>query len=320
MKKTIITLSTIISVFAQAQTDIKLNIQHLFNGEPMAFQTSFESPETEDLKISRLQYYISGIEFTHDGGEITDADDVFLLINAETNTNFNLGNFDITNLESIKFGIGVVETENHKDPSLYPSTHALAPQLQSMHWGWTSGYRFIALEGNAGAEFSNLFQFHALGDDNFHTQSIATSGQISGSELLIELDADYYNAFNSLSVADGPIEHGTTHSGCVTLINNFKTSVFSERVSAPVGLVEENSSFSLFPNPVSSDLNIQFVDDLAQKENISYQIVDVLGRKVVSSKQFNNSISVEGLTNGLYFVELREKDLLLGRESFLVKK
>ena len=41
-----------------------------------------------------------------------------------------------------------------------------------MHWGWTSGYRFVCAEGTAGASFNQTFELHGLGNTNYALQTI----------------------------------------------------------------------------------------------------------------------------------------------------
>lgn len=321
MKKIILSITSLVTLVCFGQTDVKLNIRHLFNSNNLDFATVYSTPNGEDIKISRLEYYISGVKFLHDGGMETEATDVFLLVNAENGVDFPIGNYNITNLESIEFGVGVIEGANHLDPSLYAADHALAPQMNSMHWGWASGYRFIALEGLTGSDFTTTYQFHALGDQNFYTQTISTTGTTTGSELVINLDADYFNGFNLISVADGPIEHGVTETGCLSLIDNFKNSVFSERAADPVGIVETENSFELYPNPTTNILHLNSVNDKDLTElKLQYQVFDVLGRQILADELNNSTISVDDLNGGLYFIELNKEGKLFGRQSFLVKE
>lgn len=323
MKKTLITFSLLLSTLANAQTDVRLDISHLHNNNPLQFNTPITNPSSENFEITRLEYYITDITLTHDGGVMTNISDAYVLVNAENHTNIPLGNFNITSLESIEFGIGVLEDKNHLDPSTYPSSHALAPKLNSMHWGWASGYRFIAFEGNSGADLNTLFQFHALGDINFQKQTIYTNGHQNSNEIIIALNADYYSALTDISLIDGPVKHGETLPECVKLIDNFKTSVFSENTSNPVSIIENPSTAisNLYPNPVSSEFTIELNSNNTETSSYTYTIVDILGHRIESktlaSKQ---SVSVDKLNNGLYFLEIYSNQDQLSRQSFIVNK
>ena len=104
----------------------------------------------------------------HDTGKISQATGVYILANASQVLEVDLGSFDVTNVEAIKFSVGVNEPENHEDPTKWDSNHPLYPKSPSMHWGWASGYRFVALEGKTGDQLNKTFEIHALGDDNYH--------------------------------------------------------------------------------------------------------------------------------------------------------
>lgn len=320
MKKTILTIGVLLTTLLQAQTDVRLSINHLYDANPIAYNTTLTNSQQEEFEITRLEYYLTDITLTHDGGQTTEASDTYILINADQGTNLLIGNYPITNLESIEFGIGVASDVNHEDPSAYDADHALSPKVPSMHWGWASGYRFIAFEGNSGNNLGALFQFHALGDDNFYTQTISTNGMTNGSTLTVALDADYLHALNSISVFDGPIKHGGNYAECIQLIDNFKTSVFSESILEPVSIAENDIvELSIYPNPVSDAFNISLSN--AIDEPVKYTILDPLG-KVVRQDDFvkGTSISTNGLSNGIYFLEVHSGTSSIAKQSFIVNK
>jgi len=64
------------------------------------------------FKLTRLEYYISGISITHDGGMETKVSDTYILAKANQTNSVLLGNLDVTNIESINFSIGVDQPPN----------------------------------------------------------------------------------------------------------------------------------------------------------------------------------------------------------------
>lgn len=319
MKKTILFLGALCSTLLQAQTDIRLSINHLYDSNPLEFNTTLTNSSQEEFKLERLEYYISGIVLTHDGGQVTDAPDAFVLVNGEEGTNVFLGNFPVTNLESIEFGIGVSPDVNHADPSLYSDSHPLAPKIPSMHWGWSSGYRFIAYEGRSGANLGTIFQFHALEDFNFLKQTINTSGVSSGTTLTVALDADYYGALNDISVFDGPMKHGGNYPECIQMVENFKTSVFTSSTQIVSVSEHENTTLSIYPNPVVDEFMVEFSQQSEQP--IIYTIQDQLGR-IIERSTFTEGqpISTGQLSNGIYFLELNSSAESIAKQAFIVNK
>jgi hypothetical protein len=67
----------------------------------------------------------------------------------------------------------------------------------------------------------------------------------------------------------------------------------------PVGVIENDKpQLSMYPNPASS--SITFSGAAVQK----VVIYDVLGQVVLTRNITNNTLSLSGVTNGVYFVEM----------------
>lgn len=79
----------------------------------------------------------------------------------------------------------------------------------------------------------------------------------------------------------------------------------------PTGINDLNkaiTNLSVYPNPVNNDVNISFY--LKNKENISFNILDITGRVVYSKQETFNagnqeqSFNTNQLANGIYFIKL----------------
>jgi len=72
MKKTItLIIVLVMALNVSAQTDVKLTINHLLGSSPFTFNSEAENDMGDKVKLQRLEYYISGISITHDGGKVT---------------------------------------------------------------------------------------------------------------------------------------------------------------------------------------------------------------------------------------------------------
>jgi len=316
MKKLYFIFSFILVTFiAEAQQNVTLKINHKLDTAAFAFNQATSNNLSNSFTITRLQYYISEIKLTHDGGIITNVPNTYILVDASTATNVALGSFNITNLEGVSFGIGVEAPMNNADPSLHPSTHPLAPKSPSMHWGWSSGYRFVAIEGNTGTNFSQVWQIHALGNRNYIAQSVVTSGHLQNGTIVAELDADYTKALTSITVNSNLLTHGEFNEAA-TLLNNFSTGVFSPMT---VGLNENKRlvNFGISPNPSTKDI---FIDIDPSHTNLSYMVLDITGRKL-DSGNFNSTdrpqLSIE--QKGIFFLNLFENGELIGSEKVVIQ-
>lgn len=305
MKKLLLLVFAISSIAATAQKDVYMRIMHQWDGQPFAFNTIATTSEGDDVKLSRVQYYISGIKIYHDGGQMTDLATTYILADASDETQVNLGPVNLSVMDSISFAIGVDQSSNHSDPAGYNSFHPLAPKSPSMHWGWTAGYRFAALEGSTGSSMTDPMEVHALGDANYFTQTVVTSGTDMGSYMVVQLDADYIRAFDDISMSSGLINHGETGVS-VTLLKNFRDNVYTESQQSvnPVGLDEVLAEeFSLSPNPATVN---NAAADFGNPVYGSLRVLDLSGRVVMQQELRGESeLKLDVSRPGVYLVEFK---------------
>jgi len=306
MKKTILFLTTflLLSLNNFAQNNIQLNIDHKLGNVDFEMNTGAKNNIDNDFDVTRLQYYISEIAIVHDGGTETVFDDVWVLVDASSTTQVDLGDSNINTVEMVKLHIGVDEAHNHLDPTSYAATNPLSPQFPSMHWGWNPGYRFVAFEGNGGSRFNQLFQLHGLGDDNYFTTEIPLTTEAVNNKVLINIDADYTRALENINVSNGIIIHGD-YGEARQCLENFRDYVFAAASETVAAIdVSEISKFDLFPNPTNGKASIL----LEGIEGFNYQVsvTDILGKQVLffDTVKSNSRIELALEEAGLYFVHL----------------
>jgi hypothetical protein len=316
MKKLLFSLLLSLGVFfSQAQVDVYLNINHQLGQNSFAFNTGTANNLGNSFNVKRLQYYIAEVNLIHDGGQITTVSNLWILADAGSALSESLGNYNITNLEGIQLGIGVESSYNHLDPSAYNMSHPLSPKSPSMHWGWAAGYRFIAFEGKTGSSLTQTFEFHGLGDGNYRKITIPTLGTLSGTDLNIDLNADYERAFENIDLSKGSnIVHGETGKAAVVL-SNFATYVFtSSEGNSSIGLNENQSvNIDLYPNPSKGTVSLS--GDLSGK---SLVVIDSHG-KTIATKDLSSSLeTIRIKTAGFYLIQLFEDNKLLQSEKVLI--
>lgn len=288
-----------------AQTNVTLTINHKLGNDQFAMNAQAQNSLGNAFEVTRLEYYMSQITLTHDGGQETTASGVYALVNAAQSTVIDLGDLNVTNLEKVSFYVGVDFENNHKDPSLWPSEHPLAPKLPSMHWGWASGYRFIAYEGNSGTNMSQNFQLHGLGNDNYFKTEIDLTAAADNGSLGIFLDADYSRGLEGIDLSSGVIVHGENAEARDALVN-FQQHVFSPgSPSTSIDTDLQLSNFDLYPNP-STDGSIKVKIQQEQAANLELIVTDLSGRQISSQNLSGTSIetAINLSQSGLYFVSL----------------
>ncbi len=301
-----------------AQQDIYFRINHKLGNNTFQMNTSATNNIGNEFSVRRLQYYISEITLVHDGGTETLVPNTWILADAGQPLDILLGNFNISNLEGVHFGIGVEQASNHLDPSSYQMSHALAPKSPSMHWGWSAGYRFIALEGNSGTNLSQTFEIHCVEDVNYFKPSVSTSGEVLSNGLRIDLNADYEMALKDVTVSNGPIIHGS-NGIARTLAHNFRDFVFSPAGTATaIQDVKAEVGFQLYPNPSTGHFKVAIDDSI--DENYEVVIFDYTGRLL---QQFPILTECEVELNlhgaGCYLVALRNEGGIVVSQRLIVQ-
>ncbi len=306
---------------SHAQKNVKLYINQLLDGQSFSFNQSAKNNIGEDFKLTRVDYYISGISILHDGGQVTDLSSTYLLVRGDSNFLADLGTYNVTNVEGIKFSIGVDQLQNHNDPALQASGAPLAFQMPSMHWGWSSGYRFVALEGMGGPSYNQLLQYHGLFDQNYFSQTIMTTGIDDGSgNVIISLDADYAEALADVQVNSGGIHHGD-NTADKKVLENFRDKVFAPGTVDPTGIqtVIDESLVKIYPVPSEGDVYVELDETITSKAT-TISIIDMLGREVKSHEVTQTPTNKLHVPHpGMYMLRLLSGDHMMTSRAILIK-
>ena len=303
---------------ADAQSkNFQLNIHHMLKTDIFELGNSSENNLAHRFQYTRLEYYISEISIIHDGGQETLIEDLWVLANASDQvTEVDLGMHDIGSVEGLSLHIGVDPDHNHLDPAMWPAGHPLAPQFPSMHWGWASGYRFVALEGYGGDGLDQLFQLHGLGDANYEKTTVLLNSNTSGDKELIELNADYSGALENIPLNGGMIVHSDNAEAKLS-VNNFNRFVFTPyNATSSIENLALSNDYKIFPNPVQGD-HLNIINGSA--DNLRYQISDMQGRVMISSILSDSQINVSNLETGIYVLSLFKGQENLGFKKIVVE-
>lgn len=317
-KLLLFSLIVLLSNSLWAQKDVKFEIRHWLGSNPFALDMASQNNMGQDFNVTRLEYYLSEISIIHDAGVITRVPDTSFLINPSQPMLVDLGNFAINQVEGIRFHVGVDNAHNHLDLTLFPPAHPLSPKNPSMHWGWTSGYRFIAIEGKSGNNLAFDYQLHGLGDGNFFTTEISAPMLTPfANGVVISLDANYANILQDISIDAGVIEHGESKEARSALVN-MRFNVFTP--ASPTTAIEDDftSTASLYPNPTTSGITtLAFSNPLTASSEVV--VTDLVGR-VISTQTLGageQKISLNLPEGGVYMVTaIQENKVLFTKKAF----
>ncbi len=303
-----------------AQKEVYLNIDHYLGDQPFALNEAYENDLGHRFVTTRCEYYLSKFTLIHDGGQQTEVtvENTYLLTDATKTVHHYLGSFPLVNLEGIAFSVGVNAPTNNEDPTQWPSFHPLAPKSPSMHWGWSSGYRFVCLEGRAGNALSTVFQMHGLWNRNYFEQTLSTTGSIDPTDgsLQIHLKADYKEALKGIDLNSGPVAHGIDRAD-LTVLENFRDHVFSAAGGTVSNLERSLLAVEVFPNPTKGEIQLNC-------QGIVYDQIVIRTLKGQEWKSFpymgsDPKINLNAASPGIYLLQLLNQGQRVGQQKIILQ-
>lgn len=294
-----------------AQQNINLVLNHKLNSEPFSYNTTYTDNQGRAIKISRMQYFMSSINLTHDGGFTTPLTDVYVLASGHI-SNYSLGAYDIENVEAMNFDLGVDYDANHSGTSNYDASHPLGPKSPPMDWGWPSGYFFIAIDGkvddNNDGTPNKWFQMHGLGDVLLENVDVEANSTLIDNDLFIEFDVNIEQWFNNVDLVNVGFEH-SSNEPLPTVMKN--TSNFPVFVSNQTVGIEENTTM----NTISVDYTLTYAPTLyyqfSDHTNHELQIIDINGKTLVHETKLGfegNYFIKKELAPGMYIAQFSSKN------------
>ena len=308
MKKILLlTFVILFNYIIKAQNkEVAVVINHLYDGEVLNFDNTYIVGDNIPIRFDRIEYYIHLNSLISNQNIATDLIDKYILVNASQN-NYNIGEIELLDddLISLNFNIGVEYNLNHADPSLQDSSHPLAPQFPSMHWGWAAGYRFAALEGmidkNQDSVMETVFQYHPV-DDSYYSDTITSEGIIENeNNVTIFINANYDRLIENIGTDEGGVYHGIHEENGLLMDNFSRNNVFT--VPENLNLKETYVSNAVFPNPFSNTIQLNL------NENSIVKVYNSLGLLVDEFKfdKGQQQINTETLLNGIYILSIHSK-------------
>lgn len=313
-----------LGVFGQKALKVELN--HVFRGEPFMYEEVFHDREDYyPAYISRLQYYLSGIQLSLSNGAAMNLEEVYVLASANVSEYHLVDSFDVTeDIDSISFDLGVDAATNHLDPTLYDDHHPLALQEPSMHWGWSAGYNFIAMEGytssNTKEDPTIKFDMHATGDDNYLTAvpRFAVETESNDSQILIKVIVDVEGFVIDLDLERVGFTHGVSSSHYAMLNNIEAGLVFNNKVMLEPfvadttinedslnSILETGEKYSIVVNKINSTAPTIFYQLPSRLGQVHLILTDIQGRVILKDSKLpyegNYFMNME-LEAGLYIL------------------
>ena len=124
--------------------------------------------------------------------------------------------------------------------------------------------------------------------------------------------------------ANCPINSGRASSNAKGLLyaEHKNNDISIDCGSVIIGKIQstKKEKVSIFPNPVSSELNVQFPNNISSRSKITAIIFDVSGKPISNfelDKSTTNILDVSNYKSGFYIINLLENGLLISVERFI---
>lgn len=216
-------------------TGNQTSITYKVGTEDFNLNQVYQDKTGRNFTISRIQFYVSGISLTTNGGNTISFPDEHLVITPDQSV-YELPDVPAGNYSMLSFNVGVDTPANNSDPTLYPASNPLSIQHPWFaHWSWNSGYRFIVVEGLVDTSAagtgtpSGLLEYH-LGTNNL-LRNVSFNSPIEVSEdnpFSMSLEVDILEIFDQidLSTEDGSVSHTMDNmSIAMQVSNNFAAAI-----------------------------------------------------------------------------------------------
>ena len=297
-------------ISANSQNEIVLRLSHSLNDSSFKYNQIFEVDGNKNY-YTRLQYYLSGFELEHDAGQSTLLNNVYVLASGHI-SNYYLGNFNISSLESISFDVGVDQIANSGNTTNYSAQHPLGPKSPPMDWGWPSGYFFVVTNGFTDTDNDNIpetnFELHALGDMMLSpVDPIYLSGTKLNDTIYIDLIVNTERFISGIDLSSVGADHSSSADN-LTMCNNSSTmNIFEPGYIDGTSLKENNvsSDYIFLDYTLSFAPTIHYHFESNNKVNL--QITDINGKIHINEKNLVSQGSffpLKELATGIYIVTI----------------
>ena len=198
--------------------NVELKIHTWVDAVEMAFGQVYVNAAGQAYKPSLQHLYLSNITLVHEtlGDVVLSEVELYKEAEKEESQARLLAALPSGNYTSIRFGLGLNETQNQSDPALFPPGHPLS-YVENNYWGWLSKYIFVKLEGDIssdsdGVSFEKSYLYHLGRDQLYRTVELPYDITLNETEsksvdLKLDLSRVFYDAQGAVDMFNENVTH-----------------------------------------------------------------------------------------------------------------
>jgi len=173
---------------------VRLELNPVWRGRPLVLAQPIKDGKLTGFSLTRLDGLLSELALQRTNGTWlkSDAWHVFFSVEQQRLTAMADG-LPPEPFQAIRFRVGVEAKTDTSDPQVWPPGHPLHPDVCGLHWGWSAGYVFLAVEGHwePSPGQRSGFSYHLAGADEPMIVEIPvqfSGAQASTLQLRFEVD------------------------------------------------------------------------------------------------------------------------------------
>jgi hypothetical protein len=148
--------------------ELRLELELEWKGNPVVPGETLSSERVSDLSLSRVDGLLSRLALRRADGSWLESERWHVYFSAEKRRlTAKADGLPAQEFHAIRFQVGLDAETDASDPQVWPADHPLHPSVCGLHWGWRSGYVFLALEGHWAPAKGKTggFSYHLAGAD-----------------------------------------------------------------------------------------------------------------------------------------------------------
>ena len=128
---------------------LQLEIEPEWQGKPLVLGQRLPNERVDGISVSRLDGLLSQLALQRTDGSWLESEQWHVYLNAQKQRlSATADGLPAQEFKAIRFRVGVDAKTDASDPQVWPPEHPLHPDVCGLHWGWSSGYVFLAIEGH----------------------------------------------------------------------------------------------------------------------------------------------------------------------------
>ena len=195
---------------------VVLDFHPVFAGTEMSFfVTKYAKPDNEIVGVTNWAMIFSKLSLVkNDNSKVLLGDGYLYVDFVNQRSKFTFAEAPAGDYKAISFQLGLDPSINHGDPTTWPADHPLNANTTGLHWGWSSGYVFEALEGNYKVHPDSAnrgYSFHVATDSmvrNFEMPLNFSLSSTNRKTATVQLDLkEFFTNPNAIHLKDGAVSH-----------------------------------------------------------------------------------------------------------------